>query len=277
MTGKVARADTPEAGDELLAMALTAAREASEIVYAGWRKRPAIEHKGVVDLVTIYDRESERFLRDRLTSKTSFPFVGEELGGVRAPEGPTWYVDPLDGTTNFVHGHPFFCVSIGLVQGSDPMLGVVVAPALRTEWTGIHLPGREPAATRDGVPCSVSDVSRFADALLATGFPYDRRTSADNNFEAFVAIKKQAQAVRRCGSAAIDLCFVGDGTYDGYWERKLKPWDLAGGAAVVLGGGGRISAYEGGATDFTTGHIVATNGKIHGALVEALAAVPPRR
>jgi myo-inositol-1(or 4)-monophosphatase len=113
--------------------------------------------------------------------------------------------------------------------------------------------------------------------MLATGFPYDRRTSADNNFDAFVAIKKQAQAVRRCGSAAIDLCMVADGTYDGYWERKLKVWDLAAGAAIVRAAGGRLSSFSGSEDDVTQGQLVATNGGIHDALIAALAAVPGAR
>jgi myo-inositol-1(or 4)-monophosphatase len=122
----------------------------------------------------------------------------------------------------------------------------------------------------------VSRVRAFHDALLATGFPYDRNDSPDNNFDAFVAIKRQCQAVRRCGSAAIDLCLVADGTYDGYWEKKLNPWDLAAGAAIVLGAGGTISDYDGGPADVRKGDLLATNGAIHGALVDALARVMPR-
>jgi myo-inositol-1(or 4)-monophosphatase len=120
----------------------------------------------------------------------------------------------------------------------------------------------------------VSQVASLGDALLATGFPYDRRTTRENNFDAFVAIKKQAQAVRRCGSAAIDLCFVSDGTYDGYWERKLRPWDLAAGAAIVRAAGGRVSTYDGEDAGLLTGNLVATNGRFHHELLGALAKVP---
>jgi len=268
----------PETADgqrELVALALSAAREAAALVLAGWRKHPVIEHKGAIDLVTSFDRDSERLLRDRLLGAVPFAIVGEEEGGTRATggEGATWYIDPLDGTTNFVHGHPFFCVSIGLFVGARPVVGAVVAPALRTEWTGATLVG----ATRDGEACAVSQVPRFDDALLATGFPYDRRTSRENNFDAFVAIKKQVQAVRRCGSAAIDLCFVGDGTYDGYWERKLRPWDMAAGSAIVRAAGGRVTTFDGAPEDLLVGDVVATNGRIHDALVSALARVPPSR
>jgi myo-inositol-1(or 4)-monophosphatase len=160
-------------------------------------------------------------------------------------------------------------VSIGLFVGPEPVLGAVVAPALGLEWTGVVGGG----ATRNGEPCSVSQVRSFGDALLATGFPYDRQTSDDNNFDAFVAIKKQVQAVRRCGSAAIDLCFVADGTYDGYWERKLRPWDLAAGAAIVRAAGGRVTTFDGGERDVITGNLIVTNGRVHDALVDALARV----
>ncbi len=259
---------------ELLRIALEAAREAGALAQAGWRTHPEAAHKGRIDLVTRFDHESEELLRARLTAATPFPVLGEEHGGRRAP-GPaesTWYVDPIDGTTNFVHGHPFWCVSVGLHTGDQPVLGAVVAPSLGVEWTGIIGQG----AMRSGAPCSVSDVAQLDDALLATGFPYDRRTSEENNFDAFVAIKKKCQAVRRCGSAAIDLCLVADGTYDGYWEQKLKPWDMAAGVALVAAAGGRVTDYVGHPADVMKGHVVATNGHIHDVLVAELGAVARR-
>lgn len=261
--------ETPGGRAELARVALEAARESARRVHAGFRRHPVIEHKGAINLVTSYDRESERYLRARLGAATPFPIVGEEEGGASAPgeRGATWYVDPLDGTTNFCHGHPFYCVSIGLFLGEDPVVGAVVAPALGLEWTGAVGVG----SMRNGEPCSVSQVGALGDALLATGFPYDRRTSRENNFDAFVAIKKQAQAVRRCGSAAIDLCFVGDGTYDGYWERKLHPWDLAAGAAIVRAAGGRVTTFDAAETGLLAGNLVATNARFHEALVDAIA------
>lgn len=264
--------ETLEGREAILQIALEAARDAAKLIFAGWRKHPVAEHKGAIDLVTSYDRESEQFLRERLSAKTPFAIVGEEGGGQRAKgeSAPTWYVDPIDGTTNFVHGHPFFCVSIGLLMGTRPLLGAVVAPALATEWVGALGLG----AKRAGEPCGISQISSFTDALLATGFPYDRVTSEDNNFDAFVAIKKRVQAVRRCGSAALDLCLVADGTYDGYWERKLKCWDFAAGAAIVRAAGGRVSEFDGREDDLMSGHIVATNGHIHETLLAELRAVP---
>ena len=255
----------------LLEVALHAAGRAANLVRAGWRKHPAPTHKGRIDLVTQFDLDSEALLRKELALAAPFPVVGEERGGERAagPDSPTWYVDPLDGTTNFVHGHPFWCVSIGLVVGGRPVVGVVVAPALGLEWTGIV----GDVARRGSEACRVSEVASFENALLATGFPYDRHISPDNNFDAFVAIKRKCQAVRRCGSAAIDLCFVADGTYDGYWEKKVRPWDVAGGSAIVLAGGGQVTGYDGRLTDVTSGQIVATNGRIHDRLIAELGAV----
>jgi myo-inositol-1(or 4)-monophosphatase len=252
----------------LLDIALDAAREAARITHAGWRTHPDVEFKGRIDLVTRYDRESERVLKERLAAATPYHVVGEETGvaQTRAAGGPTWYVDPLDGTTNFVHGHPFYCVSVGLVVDGAPKLGAVVAPALGCEWAGIVGAG----ATRNGAPCHVSGTDTLGHSLLATGFPYDRATSPDNNFREFIALKKIARGVRRCGSAAIDLCFVADGTYDGYWEKRLSPWDLAAGAALVVAAGGRISDLAGGPADLATGNLIASNGKIHDAIVDAL-------
>jgi myo-inositol-1(or 4)-monophosphatase len=263
--------DTAEGRTALLAIALDTARQAGELVKKGHRTHPKIAHKGTVDLVTPYDVASERFIKDALSRKTPFGVVGEEQGG--KVETATWYVDPIDGTTNFVHGHPFYCVSIGLVVAGRPVLGAVVAPSLAIEWSG----GVGLGATRNGEPCTVSGAVALEDALLATGFPYDRKTSPDNNFDAFVAIKQRCQAVRRCGAAAIDLCFVADSTYDGYWERKLKPWDLAAGVAIVEAAGGQVSGFDGGLPDVITGNIIASNGAIHAVLVAELGRVPSIR
>src|SRR5262249_26095235 len=160
-----------------------AAREAGALAREGWRKHPVSERKGRVELVTRFDRESETLLRDRLTRGAPYPVVGEEQGGqgVRRPDEPTWFVDPIDGTTNFVHGHPFWCVSVGLVAGGRPILGAVVAPVLGIEWTGVAGgDGAPPQATRDGQRCIVSEVAALEDALLATGFPYVERDVRPN-------------------------------------------------------------------------------------------------
>lgn len=284
---------TMEGRSELLAIALDVAREAGKMVERGWRHGVRAEHKGPVDLVTHFDRESEKFLREALHTRTGFTVTGEEGGAdssanAEEKDQPTWYVDPIDGTTNFVHGHFFYCVSVGLVghearphenrsglsTREQPILGAIVAPSLHTEWTGlIGVEGKSSVALRNGEACKVSGVDKFTDALLATGFPYERKNDATNNFDAFVAIKKSCQAVRRCGSAALDLCLVADGTYDGYWERGLKPWDVAAGAAIVTAAGGSISIYDGSSFDVKRSEVIATNGHIHDALTHALSRV----
>jgi myo-inositol-1(or 4)-monophosphatase len=286
--------------ENILVGARAAAREAAALVLPGFRKRPDIEHKGATDLVTEFDRASEKLLRERLHAL--FPFakvVGEEAGAEEDDDADDlgdirFYVDPIDGTTNFVHGHPFWCISIGLVVKGSPVLGVVRAPALGVEWFGsIGAPGaagdagRAARAVRCSLggandngasprvieeECRVSPTVAFVESLLATGFPYDRSVPAPhNNFDAFMAIKRKCQAVRRCGSAALDLCLVADGTYDGYWERKLNPWDLAAGVALVRAAGGSVTGFTGESENLLpVGNIVATNGRIHDVLLREL-------
>lgn len=266
---------SPKDLDTLAALTLSFTREAAALVAGAYRSNVRPDHKGPVDLVTEYDRRSEDLLRERLSKATPYPITGEEGGGSGDPEGMRWYVDPIDGTTNFVHGHPFYCVSVGLLRGSEPILGVVVAPSLQIEWVGKCLLGSERAATRNGEPCAVSPTPSLIESLLATGFPYDR-ASADSDFDAFVTVKKRCRAVRRCGSAALDLCFVADGTYDGYWERNLKSWDVAAGAAITLAAGGMLSDYSGKPVDVRSGELVATNGRIHASLTDELKRIEVR-
>jgi myo-inositol-1(or 4)-monophosphatase len=245
-------------------------------VHAGFRSRPRVEEKAAHDLVTEFDRASEALLLSRLAALTpDIPVIGEEGAfgaATRSRGGLVWYVDPIDGTTNFVHGHPFWCVAVGLMDDDAPVAGAVVAPELGLRWTGWRAPPGGPAgpggeARRNGEPCAVSATPRLADAMVGTGFPPARDEAPANNFDAFMAVKRRAQAVRRCGSAAIDLCLVGDGTYDGYWERRLHAWDVAAASAVVLAAGGVITALDGGPPDYHAGHILASNGRIHGELV----------
>jgi myo-inositol-1(or 4)-monophosphatase len=207
------------------------------------------------------------------------PVVGEEGSGLEAQgrSGLVWYVDPLDGTTNFVHGHPFWCVAVGLMEDDLPVAGAVVAPVIGVRWRGFVPPtpgpagGRGSTSSRNGATCSVSAAADLDDALVATGFPSERDHAPHNNFDSFIAVKRAVQAVRRCGSAAMDLCLVADGTYDAYWERSLHAWDTVAASAIVLGAGGVISALDGGAPDYHIGHVVASNGLLHTALLEVLA------
>jgi len=247
--------------EELAHIAFEVASEAAQILYAGFRKHPAVREKGRADLVTEYDLASERLIRQRLAERTpELAIVGEEQGGTPAlGRDLTWYCDPLDGTTNFVHGHFFFCVSLGVAEAGVPIAGAVVAPALATHWRGF----RGGPALRNGEPCRVSDTRELAHSLLATGFPSDRSQAPANNFPAFTNVKPRVRGIRRCGSAAIDLCLVADGTYDAYWERRLNAWDLMAGSALVLAAGGKVSALDGTPPDLSVGHILASNGQIH--------------
>ncbi|MFO0740985.1 MAG: inositol monophosphatase family protein [Labilithrix sp.] len=266
--------------EHVLAVARAAAGEAGRLVSASFRKGIAVERKGANDLVTALDRASEELIRTRLGAELPYAIVGEEAGG-SPKDGVGLYVDPIDGTTNFVHGHPVWCISIGLVDHGVPVAGLVLAPVLGLEWSGWHARDERHAERRalgnafvegQTAPCRVTGVATIPEAYLATGFPYDRRTSDDDNFRAFFAIKKECLAIRRCGSAAMDLCFVGDGTYDGYWERKVGTYDVAAGAAIVLAAGGRVTDFTGGADYLSAGRIVATNGtSLHDALLATLA------
>lgn len=271
---------------ELADIALRVADEAAALVRAGYRARPRVEEKAPRDLVTEFDRASEELLVTRLGALTpGIAVVGEEQsasGTTSARSGLVWYVDPLDGTTNFVHGHPFWCVSVGLMEDDTPVAGAVVAPLLGLRWTGFRprelgAPGDGPAppeaageARRNGERCAVSATASLGHAMVATGFPPVRDRAPDNNFDAFLAVKRTAQAVRRCGSAAIDLCMVADGTYDAYWERRLHAWDIVAGCAIVRGAGGVITGLDGGPPDYHTGNIVASNGLVHASVVALL-------
>jgi len=258
--------------EQLAQIALEIATEAAQPLLAGFRQHPAVREKARADLVTEFDLASERLIRRRLAERTpEISVVGEEQGGTPAlGDALTWYVDPLDGTTNFVHGHFFFCVSIGVAEAGVPVAGAVVAPALATHWQA----WQGGPALRNGEPCRVSDTRELAQALVATGFPSDRSRAPGNNFDAFVAVKRQVRGVRRCGSAAIDLCLVADGTYDAYWERRLNAWDVMAGCALVSAAGGEISALDGTAPDLSVGHILASNGRIHRDLLTLLIETP---
>ncbi len=258
------RGELSEAG--YASLALEVATEAGKLLLSGYRSRPTPTEKARRDLVTEFDLQSEKLIIARLSAATpTLGLVAEESGGERKPL--SWFCDPLDGTTNFIHGHPFWAVSIGLLEQGQPLAGAVVAPALGLTWLGY----RGGPAKRAGEICHVSETSELEQALVATGFPPDRQTAPQNNLDTFVRVKKVVRGVRRCGSAAIDMCLVADGTYDAYWERRLNAWDLAAGAAVLLSAGGQVTALDGGKVDLAIGHLIASNGRVHGALQQLIA------
>jgi myo-inositol-1(or 4)-monophosphatase len=252
------------------------AARAGAILAEGAFRAHGAEKKGTsVDLVTEFDRRSEELIVAALAAQ--FPgdrIVAEEGGGTSgAGNGERrWLIDPLDGTTNFTHGLPFFCVSIGLEVAGRPALGVVAAPALG--WTFFGERGQGAwleRASMEPVRLSVSGTATLGDSLLATGFPYDNRTSPRNNFDEFTRLYKQTQGVRRVGAAALDLCMVAAGWMDGYWEMKLKAWDSCAGALFVEEAGGRVTGYRGQPYSADAAEIVATNGHIHQAILNELA------
>lgn len=250
---------------DALQIAERVAQEAAALAMKGWRHRGEVKHKGRFDLMTDYDLRSERLIRDRLGQEfPSHRIVGEEID--RSNGGDlVWYVDPIDGTTNFVHGHFFFAVSIALYDGRRGLAAVVHAPALGVTWKAAEGMG----AFRNGERCTVSDRQRLEDAVGATGFPYDRSDLGNVHAELALFLQR-VRGIRRCGSAAIDLCLVADGTYDFYWERSLKAWDMCAGALIILEAGGQLSDYDGGVADPRSGKLVASNGSTHDAVVKTI-------
>jgi myo-inositol-1(or 4)-monophosphatase len=213
---------------ELERIALEVAREAGQLVLKGFRGRHSVSLKPGNEPVTEFDLKSEELVRSRLARLTpDIPVVGEELGsgGRSTDEQPplTWYCDPIDGTVNFMRGHPYFAVSLGVARGGVPLAGAVVAPALGIEWHGTSS-----SSQRNGIPCRVSETPSLDQAIVSVG-----------SLEQVQPLVGRVRGFRLCGSAAIELCMVADGTYDVYWSPALNPWDICAGGAILLGAGGR--------------------------------------
>lgn len=261
--------------DEALSLVSTCrdvAREAGAYVLSHFRANATRHEKEAKDFVTEHDERSQALIVSRLEERhPGVPIIAEEgTDGVPSiPRGLAFVVDPIDGTTNFMHGHPMWCIAIGILLDGEPVAGAIVAPALGWIWSGARGEGFA-FATRNGARCTLSTTNELSQSLLATGFPPDRGPHPWNNFGSFIVVKRRARAVRRCGSAALDLAFVADGTYDGYWERRLFLWDAVASSAILLAAGGRITSIDGGPPEYVNGHIVATNGRIHEELVRAV-------
>ena len=257
----------------MLDFAIQTARDAGRILAERFGRKIEISNKSEIDLVTESDLASERLIIDRI--KTQFPrhaILAEESGA----SGPVdresqsdwrWIIDPLDGTTNYAHGYPCFCVSIGLECSGRPEIGVVYDP-LRDEMFTAE---RGKGAALNGRRIRVSPTPTLASALLCTGFPYDVREKSEfaRHFSNFIMA---AQGVRRDGAAALDLAYVAAGRFDGFWEEGLKPWDVAAGALIIEEAGGRVSNYQGGALNIYAPPIMASNGLVHEQMMQVLQA-----
>jgi myo-inositol-1(or 4)-monophosphatase len=258
----------PHELDEILDAIHPIADEVGALLLRGLDGPKTVDHKGEVDLVTEFDRRAQDLITTRLERRfPAFAVIAEEDEQPTGAVSPTtWIIDPLDGTTNFSHGHPLFAVSIGLEHEGELAAGVIDAPGLGSRFWARAGGG----AFRDGRPIQVSATNDLGQALLATGFPYDRRTANDDNTREFVALMKRAQGIRRGGAAAIDLALTACGIYDAFWEPKLHAWDLAAGVVIVREAGGRVTGYEGDPVDIRHGWIAASNGLIHDAVLETI-------
>lgn len=245
------------------------AREAGALLRAGFGNVGQIEHKGAIDLVTQFDRDSEALILRRLGEYFPSHAVRGEEGGAHAAaddNGFEWLVDPIDGTTNFAHGLPIFAVSIALLWRGRVIAGAVYDP-LRDE---LFTAAEDEGSTLNDAPIRVSENAPLASSLLATGFPYDVRTNPDNNLDHYADFALRTRGVRRPGAAAIDLAWVGCGRLDGFWELRLNPWDVAAGALIVKEAGGSVTDLRGDDDWLDPANIVASNGRIHAEMLRVL-------
>ncbi|MBP7690688.1 MAG: inositol monophosphatase [Anaerolineales bacterium] len=252
---------------DLLTFIEQTARAAGDLLREGYGRAQHIEYKGAVDLVTEYDHLSETLILGRL--RAAYPehaIRAEESGRLGASAEFEWWVDPVDGTTNFAHGFPIFAVSIALARRGQVIAGAVYDPT-RDE---MFLAEAGQGAALNGTRLRVSAETRLDRALLTTGFPYDVRTNPENNFAQFMQFYKRAQAVRRPGAAALDCAYVAAGRVDGYWELGTKPWDIAAGALLVREAGGRVTTTSGSEVMWDQPTVLMTNGHLHAAMLRVL-------
>lgn len=260
-----------------LEVATEAALAGGAVLKKFWGKLESIENKGRPgDLVTEADKAAEAAVLDVLTRHLpNHPILAEESGASRqSADSPfLWAIDPLDGTTNYTHQYPFSAVSVGLLIDGQPAIGVIF-DAFHND---LFRAAKGQGATLNRRFIRVSHTEKLAESLLVTGFAYDRRERADNNYAEFCHLTHLTQGVRRGGAASLDLAYVACGRLDGYWERGLSPWDLAAGVVLVKEAGGHVTAYDEAPFDIHSGRILATNGRIHTILSQVLQQVEPLR
>jgi len=244
------------------------ARTAGSILRGGFGKKFQIDRKGVIDLVTEMDRQSEIYLIEAIRDQfPSHQIITEESGVHDGEAGQTWYIDPLDGTVNYAHGVPVFSVSIAYAKEGQVVLAGIFDP-MQDEY---YYAERGAGSWLNGDALHVSDKTTLDQSLLATGFPYDIRTNPKNNLDHYAALTLRSQGVRRMGSAAIDLAYVAAGRFDGFWEVRIHPWDIAAGSLIVEEAGGKVTDVHGGPEFLSpTPSILATNALIHQEMLAAL-------
>lgn len=248
-------------------VALKAVLGAGKILKKGFRVKKDYRLKGAIDPVTEWDLKSQAYVVDKIRRK--FPdhdFLGEEAPASRRSSPSCWILDPLDGTTNFIHGFPFYCVSLALLREEELVLGIIHNPELEETYWAVKGEG----AFLNGRRLRVSGISRIAGSLLATGFPYNIKKTHQQIVRRFDRMITQAQGVRRPGSAALDLGYVARGVYDGFWEEYLQPWDTAAGILMVEEAGGTVTDFSGKAFPLYRKEIIASNGLLHQALLKRL-------
>ncbi|MBI5971541.1 MAG: inositol monophosphatase [Deltaproteobacteria bacterium] len=253
---------------EIKNLAISAAQKAGRLLKERLGDSGRIEFKGAVDIVTEMDRASEDQILTEI--KKFFPehgILSEESAEIKTMSPYRWLIDPLDGTTNYSHGFPVFCVSIAVENAGEVVLGVVYNPMLDELFTAEKGGG----AYLNGKKIFVSQIKTLDKSLLATGFPYDIRKTGETNLDHFSNFAVAAQAIRRAGSAALDMSYVACGRFDGFWEMKLKPWDVSAAGLIVKEAGGVLSDFKGRAFSIHGKETLATNGLIHAEMLSVLA------
>lgn len=243
-----------------LQIAIDTAKVAGQYLGKEFSGKRTVEYKGVIDPVTEVDKATEKMIVEILSKATpEVDILAEEDAKILTGKELCWVVDPLDATINYAHKLPVYCVSIGLEHNGRVIAGAVYDPAHDEMFSA----SSESPSKLNGNKISVSKTESLDRSLIATGFPYDKRTNPENNLDHFNNMILKCQGVRRVGSAALDLCWTAAGRYDGYWELSLSPWDISAGRLIVEQAGGKVTDFVGAPIDSFTRYILATNGRIH--------------